>query len=118
MSRKIHIGYIVLRMDVGGVERSITRLLDGLPKDRYRMTVICLDRSGKAMEWVENKEVQVVELQKSPGWDFRAIRKLAEVIQSQQIDIIQSHNWERFLKASGRIEAALQSIFMPSGARF
>jgi glycosyltransferase involved in cell wall biosynthesis len=93
MSRKIHIGYIVLRMDVGGVERSITRLLDGLPKDRYRMTVICLDRSGKAMEWVENKEVQVIELHKSPGWDFRAIRKLAEVIQSQQIDIIQSHNW-------------------------
>jgi glycosyltransferase involved in cell wall biosynthesis len=93
MSRKIHIGYIVLRMDVGGVERSITRLLDGLPKDRYRMTVICLDRSGKAMEWVENKEVQVIELHKSPGWDFRAIGKLAEMIQSQQIDIIQSHNW-------------------------
>ena len=93
MSRKIHVGYIVLRMDVGGVERSITRLLDGLPKDRYRMTVICLDRTGKAMEWVQNQEVQLIELHKSPGWDFRMIRKLAQVIQSQQIDIIQSHNW-------------------------
>ncbi|MCE2750282.1 MAG: glycosyltransferase [Pirellula sp.] len=93
MSRKIHIGFVVLRMDIGGVERSIARLLDGLPKDRFRMTVICLDRSGKAMDWVENQEVQVIELRKSPGWDFRTIRKLADLIESQRIDILQSHNW-------------------------
>lgn len=80
-------------MDIGGVERSIARLLDGLPKDRFRMTVICLDRSGKAMDWVENQEVQVIELRKSPGWDFRTIRKLADLIESQRIDILQSHNW-------------------------
>ncbi len=93
MSRKIHIGFVVLRMDIGGVERSIARLLDGLPKDRFRMTVICLDRSGRAMDWVENQEVQVIELRKSLGWDFRTIRKLADLIESQRIDILQSHNW-------------------------
>ena len=93
MTRKIHIGFVVLRMDIGGVERSIARLLDGLPKDRFRMTVFCLDRSGKAMDWVANQEVQVIELGKSPGWDFRAIRKLGDLIESQRIDILQSHNW-------------------------
>jgi len=80
-------------MDVGGVERSITRLLDGLPTDRFCCTVICLDRSGKAMEWVENQDVQVVELHKKPGWDFRAIRRLSQVIRDEKIDILQSHNW-------------------------
>jgi len=80
-------------MDVGGVERSITRLLNGLPTDRYRCTVVCMDRSGKAMEWVENPEIQVIELSKKPGWDFRAMRQLAEVIRVENIDILQSHNW-------------------------
>ncbi|MFN6401095.1 MAG: glycosyltransferase [Planctomycetota bacterium] len=93
MTPPIHIGFVVLRMDVGGVERSITRLLDGLPQDRFRCTVICLDRSGKAMEWVENQDVQVVELHKKPGWDFLAIRRLGQVIRDQKIDILQSHNW-------------------------
>ncbi|MBU6388102.1 MAG: glycosyltransferase, partial [Planctomycetes bacterium] len=93
MTPPIHIGFVVLRMDVGGVERSITRLLDGLPTDRFRCTVICLDRSGKAMEWVENQDVQVIELNKKPGWDFRAIRRLGQVIRDQKIDILQSHNW-------------------------
>lgn len=93
MNSLIHIGFVVLRMDVGGVERSITRLLDGLASDRFRFSVICLDRSGKAMEWVQNPDVRVIELHKKPGWDFRAIQQLSKVIVDEKIDILQSHNW-------------------------
>lgn len=62
--------------------------------------IVCLDRSGSAVDWLETDDVPVFELYKRPGNDFGLLVRLARLLHTQQVDIVHSHNWGSLLETS------------------
>lgn len=96
---KIHVGCVVQSMQVGGLERCVARLANGLDRDKFRLSVICLDRSGPAAEWIDNPEVTVVELKRKPGNSTAVIWQLADQLTKLGVDIVHSHNWATLVES-------------------
>lgn len=97
--QRIKIAYIVHSMQVGGIERSIARLVNYLPPERYDPFIVCLDRKGPAVDWIE-RPAKIIELRKPSGNSMRTIARLRRVFKSLQPDIIQSHNWGTLVESA------------------
>ena len=95
----IRIAFIVHGMQTGGIERSVTRVIKGLNRESYEAIVICLDRSGPAANWLTD-DIPVFEIKKRRGNDLLAIRRLANLLRHQEIDIVQSHNWGTLIETA------------------
>ncbi len=95
----IAIAYIVDSFRYGGLERCVARLVNGLDADRFRSVVICLKDSGRAAEWIRG-DVPVHELHKGPGNDWSVVRRLADVLRDEQIDVVHSHNWATLVETT------------------
>ena len=88
----IRIAFIVHGMQAGGIERSVTRIINGLDRSRFDPMVVCLDKSGPAAGWLPD-DISVIEIKKRSGNDLASIRRLASVLREHKIDLVQSHNW-------------------------
>ena len=77
----IRIAFIVHGMQTGGIERSVTRVIKGLNREKFEVIVICLDRSGPAANWLAD-DIPVFEIKKRSGNDFLAIKRLANLLLS------------------------------------
>ncbi|MEC8558007.1 MAG: glycosyltransferase [Planctomycetota bacterium] len=89
----IHVTFVVTKFNVGGMERCITRVANGLNRELFRASVICLDRTGTAQDWLEVDDVEVIELRKGSGNSFQVIKKLASCLVDIRADVVHSHNW-------------------------
>ena len=88
----VRIAFIVHGMQTGGIERSVTRVIRGLNQEYFEAIVVCLDRTGPAADWLDD-DVPVFEIKKRHGNDLLAIKRLANLLRQEEIDIVQSHNW-------------------------
>ncbi|MDG2015403.1 MAG: glycosyltransferase, partial [Pirellulaceae bacterium] len=88
----INITFVVHALEPGGIERSVTRIVNGLDRARFCPAIICLDRSGPAANWLTH-EVPILEIRKKSGNDVAAIRRIAKGLRDQRTDVVQSHNW-------------------------
>ncbi|MCA9140725.1 MAG: glycosyltransferase [Planctomycetales bacterium] len=95
----ISIGYVVHGMQPGGIERSITRIINGLDKSHFRPVIICIDRSGPAVDWLHEKH-PVIEVKKRSGNDLASVFRLARYLRQYRIDVLQSHNWGTLVEAT------------------
>ncbi len=95
----IHVALIVKRMEIGGMERCITRVANGLDPSRFRVSVICLHRGGAAIEWITRKDVSVLELGVATGNNWGLIRRLAKLLREMEVDIAHSHNWATLIES-------------------
>ena len=84
-------------MQTGGIERSVTRVIESLNREHFQAIVICLDRTGPAANWLAD-DIPVFEIKKRRGNDLLAIKRLANLLRFQKIDIVQSHNWGTLLE--------------------
>ena len=76
---------------MGGLERCIARLANGLDRNKFQPYIICLGSNGTAAEWITVGDVDN---------DLRVIRSLATVLREKQIDIVHSHNWGTLVETS------------------
>ncbi|MGN6546648.1 MAG: glycosyltransferase [Aureliella sp.] len=112
---KIHIGLVVQSMHVGGLERCVTRLANGLDRDRFQLSVICLDRTGPAADWIKNPDVSVVELRRKQGNSAALVGQLADRLKQLRIDIVHSHNWGTLLESHLAVRWARRGAARPAG---
>ncbi len=96
----IHVAFVVTRFEMGGLERCIARVVNGIDTKRFRVSIICLDRAGSAVEWLEKADVPIIELRKGKGNSLAVVKLLSEVCRSHEIDVLQSHNWGTLLEAT------------------
>uniref|UniRef100_A0A7C4QMJ5 Glycosyltransferase n=1 Tax=Schlesneria paludicola TaxID=360056 RepID=A0A7C4QMJ5_9PLAN len=100
LARPIRLAYVVHGFDVGGIERCVARLVNHLDPERFQPAIICLTRSGKAAEWITRRDVPIFELQKRPGNDWSAVRRLSRLLRQQQFHIVHSHNWGTLIETT------------------
>lgn len=94
----LRVAYVVHTFDMGGLERCVARLVNRLDPTRFEPIIVCMDRNGDAAQWLQNQDVPIVELHTRAGNDPLVIRRLANTLRENQIDIVHSHNWGTLLE--------------------
>jgi sugar transferase (PEP-CTERM/EpsH1 system associated) len=90
--RVIHVVHVLHALSVGGTENGLVNLVRGLPRGRFRHTVIAMTETG-AMAGRLPGEVEVWILGKRAGLDMRALGRLALLLRRARPDIVHSRNW-------------------------
>lgn len=96
----LRLAYVVHSFDVGGLERCVAHLCNGLDRARFRPMVVCLSRNGGAAAWIEREDVPIVEVGKRAGNDLAAVGRLARILREHRIDLVHSHNWGTLIETS------------------
>ena len=98
-SAPIRISYVIGSLAVGGAETQLVRLVNGLDRDRFRPSIICMSEGG-ALEDAVARDVPVIRPYESPAskpsWNrailgARILTRLARAIRTQQPDIVHSY---------------------------
>lgn len=88
--RRIHLLQIVGNAIVGGMETFVLRLLQRLPRERYRVSCLCPNESRFTRELRETgAEVMITPMPEEPGW--RAIQLGATLARAEGVQLIHAH---------------------------
>ena len=81
-------------LQMGGSERHVIRLLEGLPNHGYRVTLIVNSKSGALLEQATNLGVEVIEIPISPTLVGRLgfVLNVAQLLRNHHFDIVQGYN--------------------------
>jgi glycosyltransferase involved in cell wall biosynthesis len=91
---RCRICFVVYRLNIGGLERFVSRLVNNLDKDFYEFSIVSIAPGGDALEWIENRtSVKSLNLNAERGKGRQAQLVLNKFLESNKIDIVQSHNW-------------------------
>ncbi len=90
---KIKILYLVLEMDLGGLQRVVNLLIQKIDKEQFTPYLCCLDRGGIFYDQLTNTPTRTFILHRKPGpFDVKLFRRLYRIIRENKIDIIHSQN--------------------------
>ena len=93
----INVLQIINSFDAGGAERVAMNLAVHLNPSRYRSFMCAIDGMGAYWEEIKDKDVEIVSLNKGPGFKMAISWKLAKYIKKNEIDIITTHNYSPLL---------------------
>ncbi|MGH9853830.1 MAG: glycosyltransferase, partial [Blastocatellia bacterium] len=105
---KIKILHVLDSLGVGGMERVVMDVVNGLDQSRFDQIVCCVSRKGEAA-WRLRDDAECVDLGKGDGADHLMPLKIARVIRREAPDIIHTQSW------SG-VDAAIAKL-MTGGAK-
>lgn len=102
---KIKIIYLVLEMDLGGLQRIVKLLIQRIDRKQFVPYLACLDHGGLFLDQLRINSVPSYILDRRPGpFDFRLFIRLYKILRSNKIDIIHSQNGCSFYSAlAGRL---------------
>ena len=103
----IRVLQITKNLGLGGRERIVAELAAGLIGKGFASSICCLDKSG---EWASllPEAVQVIEMNKKPGVDWKIIKHIRDYLSANDIRIVHAHN------PGTLFYGALSSIFFNS----
>ncbi|MGE0128630.1 MAG: glycosyltransferase [Blastocatellales bacterium] len=90
--RKIKILHVLDSLGVGGMERVVIDVVNGLDQSRFDQVVCCLSRKGEAA-WRLRDGAKCVDLGKGSGADYLMALKIARVIRREAPDIVHTQSW-------------------------
>lgn len=102
---KIKILHVIDSLDVGGMERIVIDVANGLDPARFEQSVCCLSRRGEMADMLR-EGVCCIDLGKGTKADRLMPLKIARVIRREQPDIVHSQSW------SG-VDVAIAKLPMP-----
>ena len=76
------IANVIFRLGVGGLENGLVNIVNRMPANKYRHSIICIDRSMSFEKRMTRPDVRVFSLHKKPVRDWRASKRLFELIRS------------------------------------
>lgn len=86
------IAHIVYRFDIGGLENGVVNLINRMPRERYRHTVIALTEYTEFSRRIARDDVLCYAICKRPGKDLAAYRRLWSLLRQLQPDIVHTRN--------------------------
>ena len=93
MSQRRHVVHLVYRFAAGGLENVIVQLINGLPADRFRHTVVALTSVDPDFQRrVKHSDVRFVALDKPPGQPFAMYPRMWRLLRQLKPDVFHSCN--------------------------
>jgi len=91
---KKKIMHVTFDMRIGGTEMVIKNIIQGSDKDKYEMSVLCIESPlGPFADDLIAKGIQFHQLSRKPGFDFSLINVIRKIIHSEKIDILHCHQY-------------------------
>jgi glycosyltransferase involved in cell wall biosynthesis len=87
----LRIAHVVLRLDVGGLERVVLDLTREGKCLGQTVTVVCVERPGELAGEVQELGGRLMSVTKHPRVKFRTIRQLVEVFRDCCPDVVHTH---------------------------
>jgi len=85
--------YVALDMDLGGLQRIVHLLIEGLDRRRFEPVLCCFDRGGVFYDALRAEGVTGCILHRRPGpFDAALLRNLIRYVRENKIDVIHSQN--------------------------
>lgn len=103
--RKVKILHVIDSLGIGGMERVVIDVANGLDAAKFEQIVCCLSRRGEAADQLRDN-VRCFDLGKGDKADRLIPLKLARLIRRERPDIVHSQSW------SG-VDTALAMLFAP-----
>jgi L-malate glycosyltransferase len=97
--RKIRIGFVMHVMQVAGAEMLVAEIVRRM-RGVFEPTIFCLDGIGPLGEQLRQDGVEVINLERRPGRDFRVAWRMARLIQRRGIDLVHAHQYTPFFYAA------------------
>jgi sugar transferase (PEP-CTERM/EpsH1 system associated) len=88
--------HVVLNLDPGGTERLVIQLARQLA-DRFQPLVCCLDNAGQWAPEIQRAGVEVIALERRPGFHPSLGRKLARIAADRDVRILHCHHYSPFV---------------------
>jgi len=86
------IAHVIHRLNVGGLENGLVNLINNLPADKYRHTIICLTESTDFSQRIQRDDVEIYELHKRSGNDVKLYFKLWKLLRKLRPQIVHTRN--------------------------
>lgn len=97
--------YIIPRPEIGGAERQLLMLMQGLDRTRYRPHVVCLDGDGRLLEAYQEAAESCVVLNRQKAFDIATFKTLCTHIKTLQPSLV--HTWLYIANLYGSVATRL-----------
>jgi sugar transferase (PEP-CTERM/EpsH1 system associated) len=84
--------FVVRKLDVGGMERMVMALVNDLDRSQFTPSICTIEGAGRLAPELVSSGVEVIALNKPPGFSVRCIWRLRQLLKSRRVDIVHSHN--------------------------
>ena len=91
--KQMHVMYVIWSLGLGGAEQVVLHLARGLDKNRFRVSVCCLNDEGEFAPVLQQSGVKVFALHKQKGIDLAVVSKLRRIFKEQEVDLVHAHLW-------------------------
>lgn len=88
----VHVAHFICRLSTGGLENGLVNLVNRLPSDRFRHSVICLTHATGFSSRLVRSDVPIFELHEHHGMSLTAYLKLWRLLRRLQPDILHTRN--------------------------
>lgn len=93
MMRPRHIVHLLYRFAAGGLENVLVQLVNGLPHDSFRHTIIALtEADADFAERITRQDVEIICLHKSPGQPFGLYPRMFALLRRLRPDVVHTCN--------------------------
>ncbi len=99
VKRGIRIGFVMHVMQVAGAEMLVAEIVRRMGKT-FEPTILCLDGVGPLGEQLRNDGVEVINLERRPGRDYRVAWRMARLIRQRGIELVHAHQYTPFFYAA------------------
>lgn len=93
---KIKILHLVLTLDTGGLENGVVNIINGLDDEKYTSLLCCIKHGGELVGRID-KNIKVMELNHYEGIQLSVLKRLRDIIISENIDIIHTRNYKPYM---------------------
>ncbi len=87
-----HLVHVVHRLDIGGMETGVVNLVNRLPAERFRHTIVPLTEVGAIAARITNPEVRIEPLRLRPGPLARSLPRLWRLFRRLRPSIVHTRN--------------------------
>ena len=88
-----HVAHLVYSFSTGGLENVVTQLINGLPVDRFRHSLIAVGEVDQQyLPRITRTDVQVHQLNKGPGQPFKLYPRMRALLRELRPDVLHSCN--------------------------
>ena len=99
---------VVHRLDVGGLENGVVNLVNRIPPERYRNTIVCLaGYSDGFRRRIARDDVEVISLDKRPGKDLPMYGRMWRALRRRRPAIVHTRNVEHATRMARRLNTTL-----------
>lgn len=92
MSSPPHVVHIIYALGTGGLENGLVNIINHSPVGRYRHTIVCLTDATDFSKRITAPNVEVIELHKKLGQDWRLYGRLLKTLRRLAPDIVHTRN--------------------------